>query len=194
MQIIPFHDLVRRYFSGESFILFDTETGGLNTFHDDIIEVGAMTWQRGQEPKTFQELMCVNVNKISEGAWKIHQIPKEEILAARPPKDVLSDFVNFCGGKTLVAHNVKFDYDILNSNLIRLGMKPYQNDWVADSLTYAKEQMKPGKLSELATHYQVTTKGSKLHRALYDVHVLQQVLDRMMGENEPKEMQYSLIL
>jgi DNA polymerase III epsilon subunit family exonuclease len=194
MQIIPFQDLVRRYFSGESFVLFDTETGGLNTFHDDIIEVGAITWQRGQEPKTFQELMCVNVNKISEGAWKIHQIPKEEILAARPPKEVLSDFINFCEAKTLVAHNVKFDYDILNSNLIRHGMKPYQNDWVADSLTYAKEQMKPGRLLDLASHYKITTKNSKLHRALYDVHVLKEVLDHMMKENEPTEMQYSLIL
>jgi DNA polymerase III epsilon subunit family exonuclease len=194
MFIIPFQDFVRRYFSGESFVLFDTETGGLNTFHDDIIEVGGMIWQKGQEPKVFQELMSVNVNKISEGAWNIHKIPKEDILKARSPKDVLSDFVNFCEGRALVAHNVKFDYDILNSNLIRLGMKPYQNDWVADSLTYAKEQLKPGRLQELAQHYKINFKASEQHRALKDVYLLKEVLECMMKEHEPADLQYSLIL
>lgn len=194
MKIIPFQDFIRRYFSGEGFVLFDTETGGLNTFHDDIIEVGAITWQRGQEPKVFQELMCVNTDKIDPGAWEVHKIPKDEILAARSPKEVLSDFVKFCGDRALVAHNIKFDYDILNANLIRNNLKPYQNDQVACSLQYAKEQMKPGKLSELAKHYQVAVKGGNLHRALYDVRVLAEVLERMMKEHEPVDMQYSLIL
>jgi DNA polymerase-3 subunit alpha (Gram-positive type) len=194
MKILPFQDFVRRYFSGEQFVVFDTETGGLNTFHDDIIEIGATTWARGEESKTFQELMCVNTDKITAGAWEIHKIPKEEILAARSPKEVFADFIQFCEGKTLVAHNVKFDYDILNANLIRHGMKPYQNDWVVDSLTYAREQMKPGKLSELAKHYKVSVRGGDLHRALYDVCVLTEVLNCMMKEHEPQEMQYSLIL
>ena len=194
MQIIPFQDLVRRYFSGESFILFDTETSGLNTFHDDIIEIGAVTWQRGQEPKVFQELIKVNVDKINTGAWEIHKIPKDEILAARLPKEVLADFVKFCEDRTLVAHNIKFDYDILNSNLIRHGLKPYQNERVACTLAYAKEQVKPGRLQELAQHYRIKFEHANLHRALYDVQVLKEVLDRMMKENEPAEMQYSLML
>lgn len=194
MKVIPFQEFVRRYFSGEGFVLFDTETGGLNTFHDDIIEVGAIIWQRGQEPRVFQELMCVNTDKIDAGAWEVHKIPKDEILAARSPKEVLSDFVKFCEGRALVAHNIKFDYDILNANLIRNNLKPYQNDQVACSLQYAKEQMKPGRLSELAKHYQVAVKGGNLHRALYDVRVLAEVLERMMKEHEPADMQYSLIL
>ena len=36
MQLITLQDLVRRYFSGEGFVLFDTETTGLNTYHDDV--------------------------------------------------------------------------------------------------------------------------------------------------------------
>lgn len=155
MQIISFEDLIRRYHSGEGFILFDTETTGLNTYHDDIVEIGAVIWQKGVEPQSFQEIIKVNINKMSEGAWKIHKIPQEEIESAREPKEVLSDFIQFCGNRSLVAHNIRFDYDILNSNLIRNSLTPYPNNQVACSLAYAKEQGMPGRLMDLAQHYNV---------------------------------------
>lgn len=194
MQLIPFKDLVRRYYSGEGFVLFDTETTGLNTFHDDIIEVAGILWKRGEETRVFQELMSVNINKITEGAWKIHKIPQESIEQARQPSEVLKDFVAFCGNHPLLAHNIRFDFDMLNSNLIRNGMAPYQNDQVACSLAYAREQGMPGRLSDLADHYQIKAKKSNLHRALYDVEVLMEIMNKMMKEHEPAEMQYSLIL
>jgi DNA polymerase III epsilon subunit-like protein len=102
--------------------------------------------------------------------------------------------MGFCGDRALIAHNIRFDYDILNSNLIRAGMRPYQNDQVACSLAFAKEQMIAGKLSDLATHYRVSIKDSDLHRALYDVHILTDVMNKMMKKYEPENLQYSLIL
>jgi DNA polymerase-3 subunit alpha (Gram-positive type) len=194
MQIIPFQDLIRRYHSGESFVIFDTETTGLNTFHDDIVEIAGVTWQKGVKPQSFQELINVNINKMSDGAWDIHKIPKEEIEKARMPADVLSDFITFSGNRSLIAHNIRFDFDILNSNLIRNGLKPYQNDQVACSLVYSKEQGKPGRLSDLADFYNIFIKQGSLHRALYDVQVLVEILNRLMKEFEPEELQYSLIL
>lgn len=193
MKTIGFEDFIRRYYSGEGFVLFDTETTGLNTFHDDIIEVAGMTWQLGEEPRAFQKIMNVNINKISEAAWEIHQIPKDEIEAAPPADLVLREFVDFCDGRTLLAHNIRFDYEMLNSNLIRNGLVPYSNDQVACTLVYAKEQGMPGKLSDLARHYKVQVKDSQLHRALYDVQMLMEVVNLMVKEHEPQEMQYSLI-
>lgn len=194
MQLISFQDLIRRYHSGEGFVLFDTETTGLNTFHDDIIEVAGMIWQKGVEPKIFQELINVNINKITEGAWRIHKIPQEDIEMARSTQMVLTDFMKFCGGRPLLAHNIRFDFDILNSNLVRNGLKPYPNDQVACSLAYAKEQILPGRLSDLANHYQVQIEHDNLHRALYDVRILIEIMNTMMKEHEPAELQYSLIL
>lgn len=194
MEIIPFQDFIRRYHSGEDFIVFDTETTGLNTFHDDIIEVGARLWNKGGPQESFEELIWVNPNKMTQAAWEIHKIPMEEIEKARKPDEVLNDFIKFCGNKPLVAHNIRFDFPMLNSNLVRSGLRPYQNDQVACSMIYAKEQMLPGKLEELAQHYKVETQVDSLHRALYDVDVLIEVLNTIMKENEPEEMQYSLIL
>jgi len=194
MKLIPFQDLIRRYHSGESFVLFDTETTGLNTFHDDIIEIAGMIWQKNGEMKTFQELISVNINKITEGAWKIHQIPQEDIEKARSANEVLTDFSNFTDGRPLIAHNIRFDFDMLNSNLIRNDLKPYSNDQTACSLAYAREQHMPGKLMELAKHFNIDIKHDNLHRALYDVEVLMRVMNKIMKENEPSELQYSLIL
>lgn len=194
MQIINFSDFIRRYYSGEEFIIFDTETTGLNTFHDDIIEIGAQKWSREGKLETFCEMMWVNPNKISQGAWEVHKIPLEEIENAKKPTEVFADFMAFTGDRTLVAHNIKFDYPMLNSNLVRNGLKPYQNDQVACSLIYSKEHQMPGKLSELAKHLKVETQQQALHRALYDVGVLADVLTVFMKANEPKEIQYSLIL
>ena len=194
MKIISFEDFIRRYYSGEEFILFDTETTGLNTFHDDIIEVGAIKWNKDGRTESFEELIWVNPNKITEAAQQIHKIPTEEIESARKPEEVLQDFVDFCGDRALVAHNIKFDFPMLNSNLVRSGLKPYQNDEVACSLIYAKDQLLPGKLSELAKHFKIGTESGSLHRALYDVEVLANVLEALMKKNEPDEMQYSLVL
>jgi DNA polymerase III epsilon subunit family exonuclease len=194
MEIIPFQDFIRRYYSGEDFIVFDTETTGLNTFHDDIIEIGARQWSKKGIGEHFEELIWVNPNKISPASQEIHKISAEDIECARKPEEVLNDFIKFCGDRPLVAHNIRFDYPMLNSNLVRHGLKPYQNDQAACSLIYAKEQLLPGKLEELAKHYKVKMKPDSLHRALYDVDVLIQVLNTLMKEYEPEEMQYSLVL
>lgn len=194
MKIISFEDFIRRYYSGEEFIVFDTETTGLNTFHDNIIEIGAQRWSKEGKKESFEELLWVHENQISPEAQAVHKIPTEEILAARKPEEVLKDFIDFCGNRAIVAHNIKFDFPMLNSNLIRAGMKPYQNDDVACSLVYAKQLQLPGKLSALANHFKVKTDAGALHRALYDVDVLIEVLNAFMAKNEPQEMQYSLIM
>ncbi len=194
MKIIPFEDFIRRYYSGEEFIVFDTETTGLNTFHDNIIEVGARVWSKNGKGAAFDELLWVHENRILPEAQAIHKIPTKEILAARQPEAVLKDFMNFCEGRVLVAHNIKFDFPMLNSNLIRANMTPYQIDDVVCSLVYAKQLQLPGKLSALAKHFKVKADAGALHRALYDVDVLIEVLDAFMTNNEPQEMQYSLIM
>lgn len=194
MQFIPFQDLIRRYYSGESFVVFDTETTGLNTYHDEIIEIAGAIWELGQEPRPFHELICVNPNKITPGAQAVHQIPLEAIAVARKAPEVFRDFIQFCGQRTLVAHNAKFDYDMLNYNLIRNGLKPYSSDQVVCTYRYSQEQKLPGKLENLAAYYKVSLQNIQLHRAPGDVAVLTHILNTMMKQYEPKEMQYSLIL
>lgn len=194
MKIIAFQDFLRRFYSGEEFIVFDTETTGLNTFHDDIIEIGAQKWSKAGKMETFCELMWVNPNKISPESWQIHKIPLEEIENAKKPTEVFDAFKAFCGNRAMVAHNIKFDFPMLNSNLIKNGLTPYQNDDVACTLMFAKEKALPGRLHELATHFKITTQSTNLHRALYDVSVLIEVLDVLMKLHEPEEIQYSLLI
>jgi len=194
MKIIPFQDFIRRFYSGEEFVVFDTETTGLNTFHDDIIEIAGAIWHKDGILEKFEELIWVNPNKVANEAQAIHGITPADLNEARKPEQVLGDFIKFAKERPLVAHNIKFDFDILNSNLVRGGLKPYQNDQTACSLIYAKDMMLPGRLSELAGYYKVKTDDNSLHRAMYDVNVLIEILNKIMKENEPEDMQYSLII
>ena len=194
MKVIPFQDLVRRYYSGEEFIVFDTETTGLNTYHDNIIEIAGTIWNKDGLVETFEELIWTNPNKMINEAQTIHGISVEDVEKARKPEEVFSDFLKFCADRPLIAHNIKFDFPMLNSNLVRNGLRPYQNDEVACSLIYAKEQQLPGKLNKLAEYYKVDTNSDDLHRAMYDVKILMEILNKIMKENEPEDLQYSLIL
>jgi len=194
MKIIPFQDFIRRFHSGEEFVVFDTETTGLNTFHDDIIEIAGVIWHKDGILEKFEELIWVNPHKVNNDAQAIHGITPADLNEARKPEQVLGDFIKFAKDRPLVAHNIKFDFDILNSNLVRSGLKPYQNDQTACSLIYAKDMMLPGRLSELAGYYKVKTDDDSLHRAMYDVNVLIEILNKIMKENEPENMQYSLII
>lgn len=193
MKIISFPDFIRRFHSGEEFVVFDTETTGLNTFHDDIVEVAGKIWKKDGSTKSFNELIAVNSHKLAGKAQEIHGIKAADIKKARQPNEVLKDFVDFCAGRALVAHNIKFDFDILNSNLVRNSLTPYPNDDVACTLIYAREQMLPNKLDDLARHYKVETQSDKRHRALYDVEILIDLLNKIMKEHEPEDLQYSLI-
>lgn len=194
MKFIEFPDLIRRYFSGEPFVIFDTETTGLNTYHDDIVEIAGARWQRGQSPQFFHELIRSSPHKMTPVAWELHKIPLDQIAAARPPELVLKDFMEFCGSSVLLAHNAKFDFEILNYNLIRNNLRPYQQDQIVCTLRFAQQKTLPGKLSALASHCKVTVQSAELHRALYDVQLLLGIMNHMMTLHEPKELQYSLIL
>jgi len=193
MRIIPFDEFIRRYYSGEEFVLFDTETTGLNTFHDDIIEVAGVIWNKEGIKSSFQELIAVSPHRLHNAAQAVHGITEEDIKDARMVEHVLGDFTNFCNNRALIAHNIRFDFPMLNSNLVRNGLRPYPNDDVLCSLEYARSNMMPGKLSELAKHLNVEFDKTSLHRAMADVVLLSEVMRKIMKSNEPKEMQYTLV-
>ncbi|MBM3229946.1 3'-5' exonuclease [Candidatus Parvarchaeota archaeon] len=193
MNLLSLPELLRHYYSGGPLVMFDVETNGLNTFHDEIVEIAALVLDKNGEQERFEEVLYLHPNKINAEAWKVHKIPPEVLEKARKPQAVLSDFIAFCKDRSLVAHNIKFDFPILNANLIRHGLRPYQNEKVACTFMYSKDFNLPGKLSELAKHYGLHPAASSLHRAMADVELLSAVMQAMLKEHEPGQMQYSLV-
>ena len=104
----------------QDIVIFDTETTGLDTFRDDIIQIAAMRI-RGEKVlgqfmvhiETEREIPAMLgdiVNPI------IEERKTAEILSH---EDALTRFSDFAKDAVLLAHNADFDINILRSNIIR---------------------------------------------------------------------------
>ncbi len=99
-----------------SYVVFDTETTGLQPYHyDEIMAIGAVTIDCAKisTDKTFYQL--VNPRRpIPPVARRITGI--EDSMVKDEPQiiPVLLDFLRFCGPRILIAHNAPFDLAFIN--------------------------------------------------------------------------------
>ena len=114
------HEMVEM-FETEEFVIFDTETTGLDTDQDDIVQIAAIRVRGGKVVgRPFEVLLETNreLPPIVGGATN----PMLEVYAHGPRlsrERGLRQFMNFARGATLVGHNVEYDYRILRANLQR---------------------------------------------------------------------------
>lgn len=123
-----------RAFEGD-IVVFDTETTGLDTFNDDIVQIAATRLRNGERVGDFVihletdrkiPLMLGDiVNPIIEERKNVEIVPRREALRR---------FMEFAGDATLLAHNADFDIHILDSNLKREGLESIDTTEVIDSL------------------------------------------------------------
>lgn len=109
-----------RAYEEKELVIFDTETTGLDTFHDDIIQIAAMK-VRGKE---ILGSFMVHIETEREIPVMLGDIVNP-IIAERQNSEILSHsealhrFAEFIGDATLLAHNADFDIHILESNVRR---------------------------------------------------------------------------
>ena len=91
-----------------SYVVFDIETTGLSPVHDAITEIGAVKLVDGKVTDTFSQL--INPERpIPEKIVSLTGIT-DAMVADKPTIDtVLPEFLAFCKGCTVVAHNAAFD-------------------------------------------------------------------------------------
>ena len=104
----------------QDIVIFDTETTGLDTFRDDIIQIAAMRIRGEKVLGTFMvhietereipAMLGDIVNPI------IEERKTAEILSH---EDALTRFSEFAKDAVLLAHNADFDINILRSNINR---------------------------------------------------------------------------
>jgi ATP-dependent DNA helicase UvrD/PcrA len=108
-------------------VIFDTETTGLDTETVDIVQIAALELVKGKPGRSFN--VYVKTEQSLEETRAIHGITEEKLrLDGLDRRRALEDFVEFAGDATLVAHNLDFDWRVLNSNLEREGMSPLNRD------------------------------------------------------------------
>ena len=103
------------------FVAFDLETTGLSPSQDAITEFGAVILKDGEVAATFQSFVNPK-RKLEQQNIELTGITDDMLKDAPDISEVLPEFLRFCGGRPLVAHNADFDVGFLNAAAERLGM------------------------------------------------------------------------
>ena len=100
--------------SGE-YIVFDTETTGLNPKKDDILSIGAVKIKNNKilTSKTF-EVFVKNTQEISTKSIEIHHIRPVDLENAKDVSTAIEEFLEFIGSRPLIGYYLEFDVAMIN--------------------------------------------------------------------------------
>jgi DNA polymerase III epsilon subunit family exonuclease len=93
------------------FTVYDIETTGPNVRRDEMVEIGALTYENRQPAKDpFRVLIRPKRGYIPKSATRVHGIRYEDVADAPTIEQVLPDFLAYINDDTLVGHNIaRFD-------------------------------------------------------------------------------------
>ena len=114
------------------YVVFDLETTGFSPETNRIIEIGAVKVQNGKIVDKFSTFVNPQV-PIPFRIEQLTSINDSMVIDAPVIADILPEFMKFCEGCVMVAHNADFDMSFIKKNCQRLGIpcKPTIVDTVA---------------------------------------------------------------
>ncbi|MBS6397399.1 MAG: PolC-type DNA polymerase III [Clostridiales bacterium] len=104
-----------------AYVVFDLETTGLSAVNNQIIEIGAVKVEEGRITDRFSTF----VNPREPIPFEIEQltgISDEMVIGSPAIEEILPEFLRFCEGCVLIAHNASFDAGFIEENCRRLGI------------------------------------------------------------------------
>lgn len=162
------------------FVVFDTETTGLDPKRDALVQIGAIRVLNGRLVKgeAFQTLVDPG-RPIPAAASRVHGITGEMVAKAPGPAAAVAAFHAFARGETLVAHNAPFDLAILGRHAQGVTFDAPVLDTVLLSAALFGEA-ETHTLDAIAERLGVTIDAAARHTALGDAVATGQVLLHMI--------------
>lgn len=175
----------------EKYIAFDTETTGLNSYSDRIIELGAVVFEGGIPTKRFSTLIQTGKH-IPTAATEVNHIT--DAMCENAPKEhqVYPEFISFLGdamqGKTLIcAHNAFFDMGFLSKTLERMGYSG--NIRYVDTMNTAKSRLSLANYKQDTVAQAFGLKNENAHRAESDAEICGKILWELLKVSPRKRTQ-----
>ncbi|MGE0596309.1 MAG: DNA polymerase III subunit epsilon [Hyphomonadaceae bacterium] len=181
-------------------IVFDTETTGVVSMHDDpavcdrIVEIGCVELINMERTGREFHAYLNPERSVPEEVVRVHGLTREFLQNHRKFAEVVADFLDFVGDAPLVAHNAGFDQGFLNAELTRCGLAVAAPERFVDTLMMARKRF-PGascSLDALAKRFQLdrygfdlaARKGAGGHGALIDARILAEIYLELKGGRE----------
>lgn len=185
----------------DKFVIFDTETTGLDFARDEIIEFSAVELQvQGDQvviTREYDNLVTLSPgNTVPPEITQLTGISTQDILERGVPKaQVCQDIAQMFSGNTLLlAYNAHFDLSFLFYLLLRNGDPTIlKGKDKLDLLTVYKDRRPfPHKLCNAIEAYGLSGKVVNSHRAIDDVIATVAVMEAMAAEKDDLECYVNL--
>ena len=161
-------------------IYYDTETTGVKSDSDKIIEIAAYD---AEKDTSFVSLINPEM-PIPPEATRIHKITDDMVKDSQTFEEVGKSFIDFCSGDVvLIAHNNDaFDKPFLEKEYGRTSVTIPNWSYI-DSLKWARKY-RPDLPRHSLQHLREVFgfPANNAHRALDDVIILHQVFSQMIGD------------
>ena len=166
----------------EEFVVFDIETTGLSPLSCKITEIGAVKVKQGEVLEIFSTFVDPETH-IPEGITALTGITDEMVAGAPKTKEAVSSFLEFAGGRTLIAHNAPFDTSFIRKAADDYGLE-FKNDFI-DTVSvsrFVNPDLKKHKLDAVAEYFGLGDFGH--HRAYNDAEMTANIFYRMTEKLE----------
>lgn len=100
------------------YVVFDLETTGFSPDKNKVIEIGAVKVERGAITERFSTFVNPEV-PIPFHIEELTSIRDDMVMDAPKIEEILPQFLEFCEGAIMVAHNAEFDMSFIRKNCER---------------------------------------------------------------------------
>jgi len=160
----------------KTFISLDIETTSLDPENGEIIEIGAVRFNKVKVLEEWETLVKPQ-EKIPRIVKAITGIKEEDVKEAPALEEIKNEFIKFVGKEPIVGHNIYFDLDFLKANGIDFPNKRYDT-WRLSTVLLSK--FPAHSLEALADYLKI--KHLEKHRALADAKASAELFLILLGE------------
>ena len=161
----------------DSYVVVDLETTGLQPAKDRILEIGAVKVENGEVKDTF----CTFINPrmaIPPFIQALTGITQDMVENAPTAEQAFYEFLDFCGDRDLMGHNLMFDYSFLKHQAANLKLS-FEKRGI-DTLKIARSvlpEQESRSLTSLCEYFQINREQA--HRAFHDALATHEVYEQL---------------
>ena len=155
----------------EKMVLLDLETTGGKATHHRIIEIGLVVIEQGEVVERWQSFIDPET-MLPPFIQKLTGIAPSNLRGAPLFSQVADKLLAYLDGRTLVAHNARFDYSFLKNEFERIGVS--YNAKPLCSVKFSRSlypQFKRHGLDQIIQRFQLPIENR--HRAMDDAEMIQ---------------------
>lgn len=162
----------------DTYVVFDIETTGFSPLVNKIIEIGAVKVEKGNITERFSTFVNPEV-PIPFHIENLTGIKDDMVITAPVIAEVMPEFLAFCDGAVMVAHNADFDMSFIKYNCDRLSI-PYDFT-IADTVAMARmllPNLNRFKLDTVARALNISLENH--HRAVDDAACTAEIFEKFV--------------